>query len=169
MRGKSDSRLGFQGAVVEPFLFYMLWQLLYMVKTEIVDRKRMKEDPSIVTSLRWLTRDTKNPMHQLAKRVCRSIGVLKQDEEFEPESLKTKMAFWIGQLLFMILTILPVPVLFRYQTASTAYLLFILSSAVFNGSNYYFEVFAVRYLQRLESMERKHELRKNESIDSKED
>jgi hypothetical protein len=169
MRGKSDNRLGFQGAVVEPFLFYMSWQLLYIVKTEIVDRQRMKEDPSIVTSLRWITRDTKNPMHQLAKRVCRSIGVLTPNEEFEPESLKTKMVFWIGQLLFMILTILPVPLLFRYQTASTAYVLFILSSVIFNGSNYYFEVFAVRYLQTLESMALKKELQKDESIDSKED
>jgi hypothetical protein len=69
----------------------------------------------------------------------------------------------------MILTILPVPLLFRYQTASTAYVLFILSSVIFNGSNYYFEVFAVRYLQTLESMALKKELQKDESIDSKED
>lgn len=142
--------IGFAGAFAEPLLFYTFWQILYIVKTEIVDRERMLADPNIQTSLRWLTRDSKNVMHKLAKAVCRTIGVLKPDEDFDPEALKTKIVFWIGQLLFTLVTLLPTPFLFANHAANTGYILLVLSAAVYNGSNYYFEVFAARYLQKLE-------------------
>lgn len=142
--------IGWTGAYFHPFLFYGSWQILYILKTEIIDRRHMKADPSIQTSLRWLTRDKKNALHRVAKTVCRTIGVLKPDEDFQPESLKTKLVFWVGQLLFMLVTILPIPLLFSYRSLNTAYILVVLSTAVYNGSNYYFEVFAARYLQKLE-------------------
>ena len=148
--GVHDTHIGWKGAYLEPLLFYTGWQLLYIAKTEMWDRERLAADPSIQTSLRWLTRDSKNPMHILAKRVCRMIGVLQPTEEFEPEALKTKLVFWIGQLLFVLLTLLPIPLMFRYERANLAYILFVISAAIFNGSNYYFEVFAARYLQQLE-------------------
>lgn len=142
--------IGFAGAFVEPLLFYAFWQILYIIKTEIVDRERMLADPNIQTSLRWLTRDSKNILHKIAKAVCRTFGVLKPDENFDPEALKTKIVFWIGQLCFTVLTLLPTPFLFGNYAANTGYIIFVLSAAVYNGSNYYFEVFAARYLQKLE-------------------
>ena len=143
--------LGWRGAFVEPLAFYFVWQLLYIVKTEIVDRKSLQADPSIQTSLRWLSRDAKNPMNVVAKRVCRATGVLGPREEFQPESWKTKLVFWTGQMLFTLCTLLPAPLLFRYRDLHTAYILLVLAAALYNGSNYYFEVFAARYIQQLEA------------------
>jgi len=146
-----DAGLGWRGAFFEPLVFYLVWQLLYIFKTEIVDRKSLAADPSIQTSLRWLTRDTKNPMHVTAKIVCRAIGILGPNEVFQPEELKTKMVFWVGQLVFILFTLLPTPFLFRYRDLNTAYILLVLLAAIYNGSNYYFEVFAARYLAQLEA------------------
>jgi len=152
-QGDSDDNhcsIGLTGSILEPIIFYFCWQVLYIIKTEIIDRPRMLADPSIQTSLRWLTRDSKNVMHRVAKRVCRATGILAPDEDFDPEATKTKMVFWIGQLIFTVLTLIPVPFLFASYTVNTAYILFVLSAAVYNGSNYYFEIFASRYLQQLE-------------------
>ena len=124
---------------LEPLAFYLVWQLLYILKTEIVDRESLAADPSIQTSLRWLTRDTKNPMHKLAKRFCRTTGILGPHEHFSPESLKTKLVFWSFNFLFIVFTLLPTPFLFYGQNLHTAYILLVLATAVFNGSNYYFE------------------------------
>ena len=143
--------LGFSGALAEPLVFYIIWQLLYILKTEVIDRERMLADPSIQTSLRWLTRDAKNPMHKMAKPICRTLGILGEDEQFDPEALKTKMVFWVGQLIFIFITLLPTAWLFANHTVHVGYILFVLSMAVYNGSNYYFEVFAARYLQQLEA------------------
>ena len=143
--------LGWGGAFVEPLAFYFVWQLLYIVKTEIVDRKSLRADPSIQTSLRWLLRDAKNPMNVLAKRVCRATGILGPHEEFQAESWKTKLVFWTGQMLFTLCTLLPAPLLFRYRDLHMAYILLVLAAALYNGSNYYFEVFAARYIQQLEA------------------
>ena len=149
--------LGFFWAILDCVVFYSLWQLLYILKTEIIDRKRFLADPSIQTSLRWLTRDSKNPMHRIAKRVSRSIGVLQCDEDFDPDALKTKLVFWTGQLIFTLITLLPTPLLFVSYAANTGYILFVLSTAVYNGSNYYFEVFAARYIQQLDAASKKQE------------
>jgi len=135
----------------DPLAFYMLWQFLYILKTEIVDYKSLQADPTIQTSLRWLTRDAKNPMHILAKRVCRATGLLAPREDFQPEQLKTKLVFWTLQWLFVLLTLLPTPLLYRYRDLHTAYILLVLAAAIYNGSNYYFEVFAARYVQQLEA------------------
>ena len=75
---------------------------------------------------------------------------LAPDEDFDPESLKTKFVFWIGNLLFVLVTLLPIPILFSSVKANTFYILFVLMAAVYNGSNYYFEVFAARYMQQFE-------------------
>jgi hypothetical protein len=161
--------IGFAGAFVEPLLFYAFWQILYIVKTEIVDRERMIADPNIQTSLRWLTRDSKNVLHKIAKAVCRTLGVLQPDQEFDPEALKTKIVFWIGQLCFTVVTLLPTPFLFGNHAANTGYIIFVLSAAVYNGSNYYFEVFAARYLQKLEeNAAARVEAQKNEQQDAQE-
>lgn len=130
--------------IVDSLLFYIGWQILYITKTEIIDRKRLKEDPSIQTSLRWLTskKAEKNTMHVLVKRTCRSIGVMGKNEKFNPDTIKTKTIFWIFQLIFTIITLIPTPFLFANYTANVSYILLVLFIAVYNGSNYYFEVFA---------------------------
>ena len=162
----NDCSIGITGALLEPLLFYMCWQALYILKTEILDRKIMLANPDIKTSLRWLTRDTKNPMHKIAKRVCRSMGVLGPNEDFDPESLKTKFVFWIGQLIFVLVTLLPIPSLFASVKANTFYILFVLMTAVYNGSNYYFEVFAARYMQKLEEKQQAWNEKEQQVADS---
>jgi len=148
-----DCSLGIAGSILEPLLFYALWQAVYIIKTEVIDRKRFMADPSLQTSLRWLTRDKKNAMHKISKQVCRIIGVLKPDEDFDPEALKTKLVFWIGQLIFTLVTLLPTHFLFAHQELHVAYFCYTFAMTVWNGSCYYFEVFASRYIQQLEKQE----------------
>ena len=90
-------------------------------------------------------------MNVLAKRVCRATGILGPHEEFQAESWKTKLVFWTGQMVFTLCTLLPAPLLFRYRDLHMAYILLVLAAALYNGSNYYFEVFAARYIQQLEA------------------
>lgn len=149
----NECSLGITGSILEPLLFYSAWQAMYIMKTEVIDRKRFLADPSLQTSLRWLTRDKKNAMHRISKKVCRIIGVLKADEDFDPEALKTKFVFWTGQLIFTVITLLPTHFLFGNEQFHTVYICYTFAMAVWNGSCYYFEVFASRYIQQLEKQE----------------
>ena len=149
----NECSLGITGSILEPLLFYSAWQAMYIMKTEVIDRKRFLADPSLQTSLRWLTRDKKNAMHRISKKVCRIIGVLKADEDFDPEALKTKFVFWTGQLIFTVITLLPTHFLFGNEQFHIVYICYTFAMAVWNGSCYYFEVFASRYIQQLEKQE----------------
>jgi len=41
-------------------LVYLFWQAAYFLKTEIVDKKKLDKNPELLTSLRWLSSDSKN-------------------------------------------------------------------------------------------------------------
>ena len=47
---------------------------------------------------RNLSRDSNNGMHQLVLGIMRKIGVMTPSEEFDSETLKTKMIFVVAQL-----------------------------------------------------------------------
>jgi len=125
--------------------FYLLWQVLYFAKTEVLDADFLNENSSIQTSLRWLALDTERPVHQLVLGVSRTLGVMKRDEVFNPYQTKTKLCFMVFQLVYTALTLLPVPLLHRARSLSTTTLIAVFSIATYNGGEYYIEVFSRRY------------------------
>ncbi len=38
--------------------FFLFWQICYLFKTEVIDRKLFHETTELTTSFRWLTKDT---------------------------------------------------------------------------------------------------------------
>lgn len=44
---------------------------------------KLDADPELQTSLRWLAKDTKNPLHKLVLKLTRATGVLAKDEVFD--------------------------------------------------------------------------------------
>ena len=40
-----------------PLVFYLVWQALYFIKTDVIDYKILSKDLKIHTSIRWLTRE----------------------------------------------------------------------------------------------------------------
>ena len=59
-----------------PILAYCVWQLLYVVKTEVLDAEYLEKTPDEQTALRWLTRDERNGMHRICKFVCVRTGAM---------------------------------------------------------------------------------------------
>lgn len=131
-------------------LVYIGWQALYFVKTEIVDKPILLADPALQTSLRWLTTDQKNALHKGVLALSRKLKIMKRDEKFDPTKLKTKAIFMSTQLLFTVATMLAAVALYTHYVAHAVFLLAIFGCAVWNGSNFYIEVFARRYWSDLE-------------------
>ena len=49
---------------IYPMTLYIVWQVAYLIKTEIMDAKKFRDDPELVTSLRWISMHTKNRKKQ---------------------------------------------------------------------------------------------------------
>ena len=45
-------------------------------------------DPTMITSVRWLARDSKNIMNKLTIVSMRACGIMGKDEDFDAESIK---------------------------------------------------------------------------------
>lgn len=169
-----DVYIGFEAHFMYPLGLYVVWQIGYLLLTEIILRPTLNSDLDIITSQRYLARDKKNAMNKGLKKFCRSYGFLGQNEEFDSESLLAKVAFVVTQILYTLVTILHPPLLFKSYYLSCVYLVVIFTMAVWNGASYYIEIFSTRYNLKFVSKpeinsERKESVASNENSENRED
>jgi hypothetical protein len=129
---------------------YLLWQVLYFWKTEVKDKEKLDRDLEIQTSLRMLSTDRKNAFTQAVLRGYRAIGVMRQNEEFEPTELKTKVIFMLSQFLYTLVTFIPAPFLYVSKWTHLYYIAFIFWVSTYFGAGYYIEIFSKRYQLQFE-------------------
>ena len=75
----------------------------------------------------------------------RRLGVMNNDEVFDAETVKTKMIMVISQLVYTIITLLPVPLLYTSYVFSVVYFSLILGWSVYLGAGSYLQDFSERY------------------------
>ena len=126
-------------------LFYLLWQLLYIIAVELVLAAWIKADPDLEFALRCLARDADNGMHQLVLGIMRRIKVMAPTEIFQAETAKTKMIFISAQLVYTLITLAPVQTLYSSFPLSVLYIFSILGWTVYKGANSYCQDFMERY------------------------
>jgi len=143
---QTDLSLSFWTAIFFPCFVYCLWQAAYLyVQHEVID-----QDPELVTSLRYLTQNPRNPMYQLVRDVCMKIGVFDKDEMYDSESLKTRLIFFIGQFIYMFVCLLPTPLIFYFRFLNTSYLVLLILAATWRGGSYYVFKFAKMYNKKFD-------------------
>jgi len=150
---KKEDFLDLREGLLLPMLLYAIWQVVYLVITEGLLHKAMEEDPALVTSMRYLAQDTKNPMHQMTKKACRSLGILSREESFDSRTMKTKTIFVVTQIFYTMLTLLPTTLFFSSYRLSFAYFVTLFLWTTWRGGSYYIEVFSERYNLKFVKME----------------
>ncbi len=128
--------LGFRAVLFYALFFYVLWQAMYTLVTEILFYKTFTKDKSLVTSLRHLARNEWSWVIQAIRQVRLFCGM---DEVLDPDETKTKVIFACFQFAFTFLTMLPCPWLYRDERLSAGYLFIIFAIGMWNGASYYFE------------------------------
>ena len=131
-------------------MYYCIWQASYFIKTELIDKKKLDNDCEIQTSLRWLSKDTKNFINKFVLVAMRKLQLMKPDEIFDCTKLKTKIIFIIMQFAFTVITLIPIPFIFNNFYLHILYLTAIFSMSVYNGAEYYIDVFAFKYMSKFE-------------------
>eukprot|EP01130_Rhizamoeba_saxonica_P015691 TRINITY_DN7090_c0_g1_i3.p1 TRINITY_DN7090_c0_g1~~TRINITY_DN7090_c0_g1_i3.p1 ORF type:complete len:294 (+),score=14.49 TRINITY_DN7090_c0_g1_i3:409-1290(+) len=135
--GDYTPELGFY-YIYLPVVVYMFWQASYLIKTEILDKKKLDNDPKMVTSLRWMV---KVRPHFLYKMTVRRIPLLKS----------FPVLILVGyQLLYTVLCVSIVIFMYKYFWVHVIMLLSVFGFSVFYGANYYFDIFSENYSSRLE-------------------
>uniref|UniRef100_A0A7S0ZAR3 Glycerophosphocholine acyltransferase 1 n=1 Tax=Timspurckia oligopyrenoides TaxID=708627 RepID=A0A7S0ZAR3_9RHOD len=138
--------------IVYPLLFYVLWQALYLFKTEVISRRKLEHDPEIMTSLRWLTKNRKS----VSYKVINVFGEAHQTA-----------AFALFQCIYTLITLLIIPLLWHSVLFHALYLAAIFLVALVNGASYYFSVFATRYMDQLSAKSTRTEKAQPKAIVSK--
>jgi len=133
-----------------PTIMYAVWQFAYLFKTEVVSKSYLDENVDVETSLRWLARDSKNFTHKLGRKLCIKCGVMTKHEQFDSTSFKTKFIFVTLNFIYFVIAILPTYLLFKYKYLQLTVMLIAILSSIWQGANYYIEVFSERYRDSLD-------------------
>ena len=67
--------------------------------SEVYYGEMLNSDPEIVTSLRYLSQDKKNPFTKAVTRACKRVGLLGPDEPLDPSRPLTKGVFVSVQVM----------------------------------------------------------------------
>ncbi|ESZ98040.1 F-box protein [Sclerotinia borealis F-4128] len=117
---------------------YAVWQLSYHFLITV--RRREKIAAGRPTSFTWLRKSYSKAW------IGKAVLAL-------PDSLQ-EPAFMLIQYSYALLTMLPCPLWFWYRYASATFLMAVFCWSVYNGANYYIEVFGKRFQNELEEMKR---------------
>ncbi|KAI8331542.1 hypothetical protein BC941DRAFT_438663 [Chlamydoabsidia padenii] len=133
----ADNTMSFKDCMISSTVAYLIWQGLYFVFI-MVKRREKIEAGLRVTSYSWLLNDTtsKKSLIQKAAYVCGPAH-------------KAKM-FMLLQLVYNLVTSIPTYFMFKYFWLHTLFLCAMFGASVWNGANYYIEVFSRRYLMEIE-------------------
>jgi len=115
---------------------YLLWQFMYLFKTEVVDGRKLRSDKSIMTSARWMSQVKPHPIWKyFRKRGAKESHVI---------------PVLVGvQLFYTIATLIPTIIIFHNFFLHAMYIAVISLICIWNGANFYFDVFSESYTKRL--------------------
>jgi hypothetical protein len=132
---EANSFMTWKEAIFPPLFFYILWQVFYILKTEIVDKRKLATDKKLMTSARWLAEVKPHFVYRFLLRHGWKHG-----------GQPTLIAF---QLLYTLLTLIPTKFLYEYYWLHALWLGIIFLIAVWYGASFYFDVFSFNYSKRL--------------------
>lgn len=133
-----------------PLYLYSFWQLGYYIKTEHLDHKKFANDKDLMTSSRWMTQKEPHPVYRwFVARGYKGSGQL----------------LLMGvQLLYTLVTLLPLPLFFNSFWLHTSFLFFVFMCILWGGASYYFEAFTEGYSKRLNRKREEVSARKLDSV-----
>lgn len=143
-----------------PMLVYLLWQILYCFVVLDLNRDKV-HDGKHVTSFSWLVTDfLKKKQSSILTQILHYIG----EDNY--------MYFFIfSQFAYTLITILPVYIFYHSFWIHTIFIIFVVMMSVFNGADYYIEVFSRRYRLEIEKLQEKndkeHEVLMGEDLKTK--
>lgn len=137
--------LSVKDAILYPCIAYIVWQAGQIFITEVVFGSMLSNDKTLQTSMRWLCKDYRNGMHQICKKVCRQLGIFSETETFDPETWKSKIIFWVAQLIYTLITLVPGIIVYHNYYLNAVFLVCVNLRCIWNGASFYIEVFAERY------------------------
>ena len=87
-------------------------------------------------------------MHQLVLSIMRRLRVMEETEQFDADTIKSKLIFVTAQLVYTLATLAlaPVPLLYNsFSLSNLLYLGLLLGWTVLRGAESYFQDFVERY------------------------
>eukprot|EP01119_Soliformovum_irregulare_P014837 TRINITY_DN4092_c4_g1_i1.p1 TRINITY_DN4092_c4_g1~~TRINITY_DN4092_c4_g1_i1.p1 ORF type:complete len:391 (-),score=63.98 TRINITY_DN4092_c4_g1_i1:81-1253(-) len=133
---ESDCSLRWIYALAIPIGLYVFWQILYLFQVEYVDGDWINSDEDIMTSARWMSSKRPHPIWVFFHKRGAHIS-------------KATMVLVSVQFAYTFLTLLPVKFIFESFWLHSAYLSLLFIACVWNGANFYFEIFTETYTKRL--------------------
>jgi hypothetical protein len=122
--------------VWRPLVTYIWWQVFYLIKTELLDRKRFEEDERLTTSLRWMTKKSPHPVYLFV--VSKPWG----------KNVPPVFIIVTFQFGYTVVLLAAAWVLAHSQRLTEAWLAASFLKATWNGGKFYLEILAEKHAKQ---------------------
>ena len=70
-----------------------MWQVLYLFKTDVLDRQKFRRDSELQNSIRWLTQDKSGAAYKAMRAIGVTFHMLGPDSELDGEATHGDVGF----------------------------------------------------------------------------
>eukprot|EP00455_Lapot_gusevi_P046135 TRINITY_DN6024_c0_g2_i2.p1 TRINITY_DN6024_c0_g2~~TRINITY_DN6024_c0_g2_i2.p1 ORF type:complete len:319 (+),score=75.41 TRINITY_DN6024_c0_g2_i2:85-1041(+) len=126
----SDCSVSMLYTAALPLAYFVGHQLLYYIVVNVILKNRIENDPKSLTTYKYLTRHKKGALWNMINVCGPSFRVI---------------AFGMYYSAFAGITLLPTILFYMYFEANLAILAFFALISIWNGANFYIEVFSRNY------------------------
>jgi len=164
----TSTTFGFQAYIYDfllpHFLFYLGWQFLYIIKTEVLDYEKFQRMPNLMTSFHWFLQNKKSVIFKLMSFIGggthrKNHEINGQEEDFDYGNML--IAFVVVQSIYHFIGTILAYFMYNYFIFNAIVMTIVFVVSVWNGASFYFDVFAKNYL---ENLKKEAELKRSKAI-----
>ncbi|KAI8835626.1 hypothetical protein BJ741DRAFT_607450 [Chytriomyces cf. hyalinus JEL632] len=118
-----DCALAWGDVFYWPLCLYLVWQVLYLMKTEWIDAPKLQSDPELSTSFRFLSKSyAGTPLGKIVYIFGDRFAIV---------------MFVLMQFIYTGIVFVPTYWLYQNQYAHATFIIFITGTSIYNGAGYY--------------------------------
>lgn len=143
-----ECKVSFKDIILPHMALFIFWEVCYFLKTEVIDKKLLDADETIITSFRWLKRaeeQSKGEKKSLGYRFVTSFG-----EKYQI------LMFMIVQATYHLTSICFVKFMYENMYIHLLVISLVFFVCIWNGGTFYIVKFTVGYQKRMRQLEEEY-------------
>ena len=119
------------------WIYFLTWQFGYFVLIEGILKKKIRGDPELWTSVRWMFKDHDSMTSKILHWPFRTCGIIDKDDYMTAHSMRGLFSYVLCQLIFMALTTIPTMGLFwNYYYICLVFMIGVMFIVIQNGASF---------------------------------
>lgn len=127
---------------INGWIYFTVWQAGYFLLIEVILKKKIRGDPELWTSVRWMFKNHDSMTSKMLHWPFRMCGIIGKDHFMTAHSMRGRLSYVLCQLIFIGLSTMAMGLFWNYYWVSIAFMIGVLYIVIQNGASFSAHQFA---------------------------